>query len=230
MVVLGNGTVVERRLGNHEAGVELPPTVTVTSTTVVGGIRTVAMTRTLEGRHFSFDSRQNSLAFINAIGGSPDFGYHVNKSTSLMYFVEADAPTCICDVAADQGTLGGYVGSSVFISPLFMPWPYSLSSLRRRRAAVCETVAEDVPSSLQVCVGEPAMPAPAARADARRSRVAEHYGWDQPDLLAQILQGRSSVLQGQARSPSHTGVWGYFCRQCSHCSLHLTVNPPPVKL
>lgn len=91
---------------------ELLPTVTVTSATVTNGVRTVVMTRTLKGPQFTFDPNVNSLAFINAIGASPDFGYHVNKSSSLMYFVESDAPTCICDVAADQGTLGGFAWGS----------------------------------------------------------------------------------------------------------------------
>jgi hypothetical protein len=30
------------------------------------------------------------------------------KSSGELYFVELDYPTCICNVAADQGTIGGY--------------------------------------------------------------------------------------------------------------------------
>mmetsp|Transcript_75614 Transcript_75614/g.105008 ORF Transcript_75614/g.105008 Transcript_75614/m.105008 type:complete len:440 (-) Transcript_75614:72-1391(-) len=111
VVVLGDGTVMERKLGNHEAGTELPLTVNVTSNTVIDGTRTVVMTRTIAGAStddFFFDPNANQLTFINAVGSGPYLMEHKMKSSGVLYFIELDYPTCICDVAADQGSIGGY--------------------------------------------------------------------------------------------------------------------------
>jgi len=111
LVVFPNGTVQERKLGNHEAGVLLPQTITVTSNKVEGGSRTVTLTRSIMGAasdDFKFDPTANQVTFINAIGGSAEFTYHVKKESHVVYMFELDYPTCVCDVAADQGTIGGF--------------------------------------------------------------------------------------------------------------------------
>jgi len=113
VVVQGDGSVMERKLGNHEAGVLLPKSINITSSSVVDGTRTVTFTRPIKGDHslsnwYDFDPNANQIAFINSIGGGPTFEYHVKKRSGVLYFVEADYPTCICDVAGDQGTIGGY--------------------------------------------------------------------------------------------------------------------------
>ena len=111
VVVLGNGTVMERDLGNHEPGVQLPNTVNIVSNTVVDGSRTVVMTRTIAGvksDNYKFDPAANQVTYINALGGGPDFEFHKQKASGVVYMIELDYPTCICDKAGDQGTIGGY--------------------------------------------------------------------------------------------------------------------------
>ena len=111
VIVMPNGTVMERDLGNHEPGVLLPNSVTVLSRNVENGLHTVVMTRSIEGvksDDYKFDPNANDVTFINALGGSADFQFHIAKASGVLYLVELDYPTCICDMAADQGTIGGY--------------------------------------------------------------------------------------------------------------------------
>jgi len=111
VIVMPNGTVMERDLGNHVPGVLLPNSVTIISRDVKDGLHTVVMTRTIAGvktDDYKFDPNANDVTFINAIGGSAEFQYHVAKQSGVLYLVELDYPTCICDMAADQGTIGGY--------------------------------------------------------------------------------------------------------------------------
>jgi hypothetical protein len=111
LVMFPNGTVQERKLGNHEPGYVLPPSITVTSNTVANGVRKVIVTRSIAGvqsDNYKFDPSANQVTFINAIGGSADFTFHKKKESSVIYLLELDYPTCVCDVAADQGTIGGY--------------------------------------------------------------------------------------------------------------------------
>jgi hypothetical protein len=111
IVVLGNGTITERKLGNHEPGYRLPDTLNVVSNTVVDGRRTVVVTRSIEGKAsdvYKFDPTANQVTYINAVGGGPDFEFHQAKASGVLYLVETDYPTCICNFAGDQGSIGGY--------------------------------------------------------------------------------------------------------------------------
>jgi hypothetical protein len=79
IVVLGNGSVQERRLADHLEGTLLPPSVTVVSNSVTGGLRTVVLTRKLAGAsplHYTFDPSALLISFINAIGSTPSLSYH----------------------------------------------------------------------------------------------------------------------------------------------------------
>jgi len=114
IVVLGNGTITERKLGNHEPGYQLPDTLNVVSNTVVDGRRTVVVTRSIEGKAsdvYKFDPTANQVTYINAIGGGPDFEFHQAKASGVVYMVELDYPTCICNFAGDQGSIGGTRGA-----------------------------------------------------------------------------------------------------------------------
>merc|ERR1712203_340147 len=64
-----------------------------------------------------FDPAANQITFINAIGGSADFTFHKKKESSGIYLLELDYPTCVCDVAADQGTIGGFSWGSQRCTP-----------------------------------------------------------------------------------------------------------------
>lgn len=120
IIVLGNGTVQERALGNHNPGTELPTSLTVVSSTIANGQRTVVLTRPFAGptaAHFKFDSHAAVLPYINAVGASPDLGYHKDKATGDLHFVTLNGPTCLCDDSSSQGTLGGFAWGSQRCNP-----------------------------------------------------------------------------------------------------------------
>jgi hypothetical protein len=115
VVVLGDGSVQERKLGHHTPGVVLNATLEVISNVVTDGIRHVQLRRKLAGLtpdHYTFKQGAASIGVINAIGSTPAFGYHKKHSTSKLFFVDAGAPTCVCDDAPplgsteSQGTIG----------------------------------------------------------------------------------------------------------------------------
>lgn len=108
------------RLGDHEAGVLLASSLTVVNNTVANGMRTITVTRSFEGisaDHFTFNALANSVPYINALGATPDLSYHRNKSTGSAYFVELDGPTCVCNMAADQGTIGVFAWGAQRCTP-----------------------------------------------------------------------------------------------------------------
>ena len=113
VVVLGDGSVQERKLGHHAAGEELVPSVTVISNTVAAnnGTRTVMVKRSLLGAtvdHYTFRSAPDtaSVGAINAVGSSAQFGYHKKHAASKLYYVDVEAPTCICNEAPPLGSTG----------------------------------------------------------------------------------------------------------------------------
>ena len=111
IVVDGTGNVSERKLGSHDPGTVLPASVSVTSNKVVDGVRTVTMTRDLQGKtsdHFTFDPSAPSLSIISASGLAGVFAYHgpsLRSGGSLALYA-LDSPTCICD-GGIKGTLDG---------------------------------------------------------------------------------------------------------------------------
>jgi len=101
VVVDGHGVVSEHKIGDHEPGTTLNPTqVTVVSSTVVNGVRTVVLSRAFKGvtaDHYTFDPDITNFPFINAVGNTPDFSFHRNKATSTITFTALDTATCICN-------------------------------------------------------------------------------------------------------------------------------------
>ena len=84
-----SGSVVERRLGSHDgnnpAGTVLKKSVTVVSNTVVNGLRTVVLTRPLQGattQHYTFDPSNLQMDFINAVGSSPTLAFHKSSTAA----------------------------------------------------------------------------------------------------------------------------------------------------
>eukprot|EP01063_Lacrimia_lanifica_P013698 TRINITY_DN20314_c0_g1_i1.p1 TRINITY_DN20314_c0_g1~~TRINITY_DN20314_c0_g1_i1.p1 ORF type:complete len:742 (+),score=233.77 TRINITY_DN20314_c0_g1_i1:50-2227(+) len=100
VVVLGNGTVTERKLQNHDPGALLAASVRVASSAVSEGLRTVVLTRPLKGAtadHYTFSTATTTLPFINAVGGTADFSQHkVRGASSMVLLGDAAAPTCLC--------------------------------------------------------------------------------------------------------------------------------------
>jgi hypothetical protein len=83
------GNVVERRLGSHDgnnpAGTVLQSSVTVVSNTVADGLRTVVLTRPLQGvttQHYTFDPNNLHIDFINAVGSSPKLAFHKSSTAA----------------------------------------------------------------------------------------------------------------------------------------------------
>jgi len=111
IVVDGTGNVSERKLGDHDPGTVLPASVSVTSNKVVDGVRTVTMTRDLQGKtsdHFTFDPATSSLSMISASGLAGVFAYHGPKlrSGGTLQMSVLDSPTCVCD-GGIKGSLNG---------------------------------------------------------------------------------------------------------------------------
>lgn len=105
IVVSGSG-VEERKLGNHEPGTVLAPTVAVVSDTEAGGRRTVVLARRMRAGAFNFGA-QAAFGVIDAVGASPALAHHKQEASATMYLVDVDAPTCVCKDGSGQGTLVG---------------------------------------------------------------------------------------------------------------------------
>jgi hypothetical protein len=110
IIVNGTGGIMERRLGDHDSGRQLATTVEVVSNTVVNGVRTVVMTRAMQGAskdYYTFNIQTGTnINFINAYGSTATFSYHKERTATSLSLVAVDAPTCICDGGA-TGSING---------------------------------------------------------------------------------------------------------------------------
>eukprot|EP01065_Artemidia_motanka_P015646 TRINITY_DN19389_c0_g1_i1.p1 TRINITY_DN19389_c0_g1~~TRINITY_DN19389_c0_g1_i1.p1 ORF type:complete len:751 (+),score=147.28 TRINITY_DN19389_c0_g1_i1:315-2255(+) len=132
VIVLGNGTVVERQLGDHAPGTVLQRQVVVTGSVTKDGIRTVVLRRSLKGitpAHYSFSASVVSLPIITALGGTPQFAQHIARASSLLTLVETSGPTCLC--RGGKGTINGVV-----FDPQCPKWP--LSDLLSQHNPTCD--------------------------------------------------------------------------------------------
>eukprot|EP00658_Telonema_sp_P-2_P022442 TRINITY_DN18969_c0_g1_i6.p1 TRINITY_DN18969_c0_g1~~TRINITY_DN18969_c0_g1_i6.p1 ORF type:complete len:756 (-),score=152.50 TRINITY_DN18969_c0_g1_i6:372-2639(-) len=109
------GLVHERILGDHAPGVLLKGSIQVVSNHVSAGLRTVTLSRPLQGltpQHHSFDPKQITLEYIAAVGSTAAFGYHESKTAGTVGLWPSSplSAACICAVPASpfgqgQGTL-----------------------------------------------------------------------------------------------------------------------------
>lgn len=127
------GTVNERVLASHMGSVPNPggtllkPSVTVVENSVVGGKRTVVVTRPSLGltkQHANFTLQDTVIPFINAIGAGPAFGYHADKTAASLSLWPAATPSaaaaaavsrsvCLCEVP--PAPFGGATGSIKYV-------------------------------------------------------------------------------------------------------------------
>ena len=103
-------TVSERKLAKHAPGTLINTSVIVVSNTVVGGTRTVVMTRALKGLtpdHYTFDPTVLTIPFISAVGIRARFGPHnaAPHGAAEVQLWPAGA-VCICSVPATPFGLG----------------------------------------------------------------------------------------------------------------------------
>mmetsp|Transcript_48596 Transcript_48596/g.135802 ORF Transcript_48596/g.135802 Transcript_48596/m.135802 type:complete len:784 (-) Transcript_48596:90-2441(-) len=104
IIVEGDGAVSERKLHDQNPGAQLAKFVTIVSSEVVLGKRTVVLTRPMEGKsqdYFSFTRGESpALPFISAVGNSPTLSYHKIKTSSSIVILPAVGPSvngvCVC--------------------------------------------------------------------------------------------------------------------------------------
>jgi len=99
IVVNGHGDVSEVKLDDHLPGRNISKSITVVSNTEKDGMRTVVLTRPLQGAtadHYTFSLSQTNLNFINAVGNGPYYAYHKSKETSSISLLPQNAPICVC--------------------------------------------------------------------------------------------------------------------------------------
>jgi len=150
MIVDGaTGNVTEHVLGKHAIGVQINTTVTVVSSTVHAGSRTVVMRRPLRGatpQHHSFDATKLTLDFISAVGASPHLSYHKAKaSSSISLWPGKSRPACLCSIPAQpfgkgEGTLE-YMGGPANPAGETIGFPYRCNpteSVMANRNPTCD--------------------------------------------------------------------------------------------
>ncbi|KAH3737860.1 uncharacterized protein LOC127850309 [Dreissena polymorpha] len=107
-IIINSDGVYERQIGTcgseaeHCPGDALDTSVTVVSTTVQDGKRTVVLSRPLKGKtskHYTFDiTNEAQIPFISAIGYSQKFDYHKAHSSGLVVLLAHGEQNCICDI------------------------------------------------------------------------------------------------------------------------------------
>lgn len=104
IIVDGYGNVTERKLADQNPGKQLATSLSVLSTSVSGGLRTVVATRPMTGTssdYFSFTAGQDILLpFINAVGSKPTLSYHKDKTFSTLALLpvgdSSATGACLC--------------------------------------------------------------------------------------------------------------------------------------
>ncbi|CAE7783457.1 unnamed protein product [Symbiodinium sp. CCMP2592] len=114
LIVDGSGAVTERKLGPHEAGRLLEPSVSLEETKVQGDLRSVTLTRPLKGASSDyytftpFTDGSGELNFISAVGNTPNLSYHNQRTAGQLTFLPVDVNgACICrgkPIPFGQGT------------------------------------------------------------------------------------------------------------------------------
>ena len=108
----GNGNVYERKLGNHDGGTKLSPSINILSNRVVDGKRSVLITRSFKGKsndYYTFDpSSESTISILSASGEGPNFSYHGPKTRggSSIQLIASGSYSCICN-SGIKGSING---------------------------------------------------------------------------------------------------------------------------
>jgi hypothetical protein len=109
----GTAAIMERKLGDHDPGTELAPSVKLVSQSVSGNVRTVVLTRALKGKtfdYYTFDlSLDSTIPIIAAVGSSQAFAYHKLRGGISLTLVNPSGTTCVCD-QGENGQLCNQMG------------------------------------------------------------------------------------------------------------------------
>ena len=106
--IIINENVTERKLGNHDQGILLNPSIKIISNKVINNKRNVILTRSIKGlneNYYTFDLN-NDIPILSALGVDNDFAYHKIKSANTLSLKSYNSDTCICDNGI-TGTLDG---------------------------------------------------------------------------------------------------------------------------
>lgn len=99
IIVDGNGAVAERRLIEHGPGAIIAASVKVLSSAVVGGVRTVTMTRPVAGmssQHYSIPKQPGQINVITAIGNTVALAYHKSRTGATFTLLPSKQASCVC--------------------------------------------------------------------------------------------------------------------------------------
>ena len=83
IIIDGEGKVTERKLADHGPGTVLATSIRVVSNTVVDNVRTVVMSRPVQGaskEHYTFQTLPGDLSIISAVGNSAQLSYHKSRT------------------------------------------------------------------------------------------------------------------------------------------------------
>ncbi|CAE7611237.1 unnamed protein product [Symbiodinium pilosum] len=99
VIVEAGGRVSERKLENHGPGKQLKASVTLLSSTVSSSIRTVTLTRSLQGLdtdHYTFPSSPGQIDVITAVGSTPTLSYHKAHTGGKIMLLPQKEAACVC--------------------------------------------------------------------------------------------------------------------------------------
>lgn len=96
-----SGAISERSLAEHNAGILLPPSLTLESAHLSNGRRTLTLSRPLRGptdRYLSFTRTLNLLRVIVALGEGPSLSYHKQRAAASLSLLPPHGrpPVCLC--------------------------------------------------------------------------------------------------------------------------------------
>ena len=83
IIVDGEGKVTERKMADHGPGTLLKTSISIVSNTVVDNVRTVVMSRPVQGaskNHYTFQTIPGDLSIISAVGNSAQLSYHKSRT------------------------------------------------------------------------------------------------------------------------------------------------------
>jgi hypothetical protein len=100
IIVDGYGAVTERKLAEHDPGVQLENSLTVISNAVLAGIRTVVVERPLQGKDSDYYTFSMDVGSINSIN-------FINRTGAVINLKVSGGTTCVC--AGQGGSIEGAI-------------------------------------------------------------------------------------------------------------------------
>eukprot|EP00941_MAST-03F_sp_MAST-3F-sp1_P004163 g4163.t1 len=141
IIVEGDGSVSERKLGNHDPGTLISSQFKVLSNTVKGEVRTVVLHRGLVGStsdHYTFSEKSVSSGLFNiigAVGNGSKYAFHKAASPATISLVALGGNNCICETAPLQQIGDPLLGGMQNFAKNCLPEPFA--DLKRLNNTIC---------------------------------------------------------------------------------------------